>query len=286
MTRGRWILTIFVAGSLTTAGALTYKRWPQLLREDNKQKTTSSATPDGLLSIPPFSTKEPERYQATRVITSVEYKNGSGSAPVSVTNKILIARDGDKRREEFQTAVNETVVYLETPQGRFVLSPAKRLYADLDPGSGDLSAFNPLSDGATADQSSGPATPGTADFSPERLLNETRAPARYEKLGAETINDRAATKYRVTSGDETNGTAVGSVTLIWIDDTLGLPIRTETRSTTSNSSATLTVELRDLKQEVDPRMFELPKDYQKVDYRRLLAESSQVSAASGGKSKS
>ena len=281
MTRGRWILTIFLAGSLTAAGALTYKRWPQLLSKLNRQNPATSSGQYELSSIPPFATKEPERYQATRIITSVEYKNDSSSAPVPVTNKILIARDGDKRREEFQTAANETVVYLETPQGRFILSPAKKLYADLNPGSGDLDSVNPRSDGDAGDQSSDAAPPGAADFSPERLLNETRTLARYENLGRETINDRAATKYRVTSGDATNGTAVGSVTLIWIDDTLGLPIRTETSSTAGNRSATLTVELRDIKQEVDPRMFELPKDYVKVDYRRLFAERSPALGAPG-----
>ena len=281
MTRGRWILTIFLAGSLTAAGALTYKRWPHLLPRTNRQNPATSSGQYELSSIPPFSTKEPERYQATRIITSVEYKNDSGS-PVSVTNKILIARDGDKRREEFQTAVNETVVYLETPQGRFILSPAKKLYADLNPGSGDIDSGNPRSDGDAGDQSSGAGPAGTADFSPERLLNETRALARYEKLGADTVNDRAATKYRVTRGDASKGTAVGSVTLIWIDDRLGLPIRSETSSTAGNRSATLKVELRDLKQEVDPRIFELPKDYMKVDYRRLFTESAQASGASGG----
>ena len=264
MTRGRWILLIFLASSLTVAGVLTYKRWPQLFGAANNRKPTTSSNQVELSSIPPFSTKEPERYQATRVTTSVG--GDAGQTPPTVT-KVLIARDGDRRREEYQTATNETLVYLETPQGRFILSPARKLYSDLNLAPDELDSVN------------SPDTP--ADFSPERLLNETRTRARYEKLGAETINGRAATKYRVASldtagGDATDETSAVSLTLIWIDDALGLPIRSETSSTASDHTAKLTIELRDLKQTIDPGIFELPKDYLKVDHRRLFAEVPQV----------
>ena len=245
MTRGRWMLTICLAGSLTVAVALAYKRWPQLLRKANNQKpiaAANSANQDELSSIPPFATKEPERYQATRIVSSVEYPDDSGGTPVMVSNRTLIARDGDKRREEYETGANETVVLLETPAGRFILLPAKKQYSDLNSDAGDPFVFAAPGDAA-------------ADFSPDRLLNETRALARYEKLGAETINERATTKYRVTSGETTNGSGAGSVTLIWIDDALGLPIRSETSSTASNHPVKQTVELRDLKQTIDAGHF-------------------------------
>lgn len=257
MTRGRWILLILLAGSLTAAGALTYKNWPQLFRKASNQQPATSSSQDGGFSIPPFSTKEPDRYQATRIITSVEDKNGS---VVTVSKRILIARDGDRRREEYASGANETVVYLETPEGRFVLAPAKKLYADLNLAVADPGSFTAPND--------------AADFSPERLLNESPAVARYEKMGAETIEGRATTKYRVTAVDTASG--VESVTLIWIDDALGMPVRSETSSTASDHTVKVTVELRDLKQTIDPGIFELPKDYLKVEYRRLFAEMSQV----------
>ena len=57
--------------------------------------------------MPPFSTKEPERYQAARIVTTVEYRNGAAdSAPETVITKVLIARDGEKRREEYNSAGN------------------------------------------------------------------------------------------------------------------------------------------------------------------------------------
>jgi outer membrane lipoprotein-sorting protein len=110
-------------------------------------------------------------------------------------------------------------------------------------------------------------------------LNETRALARYEKLGAETLDGRRTTKYRVTTADPTNGPEDGNVTLIWIDESFGMPIRSETISADGDHLTKLTVELRDLKREVDPQLFDLPNDYKKADYRQLQATLKQARAA-------
>jgi hypothetical protein len=263
-TNGKWkiVLVVFLSSAAVAAGALTYKRWPQLFKKLTEEKTATSPNKTEVSSVPPFSTKEPERYQATRVITSAEYRNGSADAtPETVTTKMLIARDGEKRREEYIGA-EATTVFLDIPIGRFVLLPAKRMYADLNVASGDLDSPDQQSD-------------VYSEFSPERLLNETRALARYERLGAETLDGRSTTKYRVTTADSTNGTVDGSVTLIWIDESFGMPIRSETISASDHSSK-LTVELRDLKREVDPRLFDLPNDYKKADYRQFQAAIKQA----------
>jgi hypothetical protein len=257
------------------AGAIGAFRWARLRRiESQKPSTSAPANTTEFRSLPPFSTKEPERYQATRIISSVENKD----EPATMISKTLIARDGDKRREEYGPGTTGAVVYLEIPEGRFILSPAKKLYADLGDASGNLDAFKSESN---ADDSviGAPVSP---DFSPERLLNETPRLARYEKLGSETINERAVTRYRVTARDASNGSNAGGVTMIWIDDALGLPIRSETSSTTAEHPAKLTVELRDLKDTVDPRIFELPKDYEKVDYRRFFSEMPPTPGVPGG----
>ena len=259
MKRGRGILLIFLCGSLAAAGSLTYKRWSQLFRQASNQQPVTPPNPDELLSTPPFSTKEPDRYQATRIITTVEDKNGTA---VTLSNKIAIARDGDSRREEYSSAENGTVVYLATPAGRFVLAPEKKLYADLN---------------LAVDDSASLAAPNEAgDFSPERLLHEAPGVARYEKLGPETVNDRATTRYRVTS------TGVAGVTLIWIDDALGIPIRSEISSPGGDHQTKVIVELRDLKQTLDQGLFELPTDFRRVDYRQLVGEMSQTAGVPSG----
>ena len=268
MTNGKWKIAfiLLLASALTIAGALTYKRWPQLFKRRTAQKTANPSNQNEVSSVPPFSTKEPERYQATRIITTVEYRNGSAdSTPETVIAKMLVARDGEKRREEYNSA-EATTVFLEIPTGRFVLLPSKKLYSDFSLASSDLDSLDPQSD-------------VRSEFSPERLLNETRAPARYEKLGAETVDGRIITKYRVTTADPTNGPEDGSVTLIWIDESFGMPIRSETISAGGDHSTKLTVELRDLKREVDPRLFDLPNDYKKADYRQFQAAIKQARVA-------
>jgi len=248
-------------GLTIIAGAIGAFRWARLRKiASQKEAIPAPAKTTEFRSVPPFSTKEPERYQAMRIITSVEYKDASGSSPLTTIGKTLIARDGDKRREEYDSGSGKTLVYLEIPDGHFIISPAHKVYADLNAAGGENNT-GPL------------ALPGTPDFSPERLLNETPSVARYENLGGERINERNTTKYRVTARDTNNGAGYASVTLIWIDDALGLSVRSETSSTAGEHPATLTVELRDLKETVDPRIFELPKDYRKVDYRRFLTES-------------
>lgn len=246
-----------IAGAI---GAFRWARWYRI--ESQKKVIPAPATTTDFRSAPPFSTKEPDRYQATRIITSVEYPDAAAQSPLTTVNKTLIARDGDKRREEYESGSGKTLVYLETPAGRFILSPANKLYADIDA----AIAENKIDSGSVAAND-------TADFSPERLLNESPALSRYENLGSERMNERNATKYRVTTKDASAGGTAASVTLIWIDTALGLPIRSETSSTVKEHPETLTMELRDLKETVDPRIFELPNDYRKVDYQRFLSES-------------
>ena len=53
-------------------------------------------------------------------------------------------------------------------------------------------------------------------------------------------------------------------------------IRSETVSLSGEQSSKVITELRDIKQDVDPRLFELPKDYKKVGYQQLRAEIPQT----------
>lgn len=203
-------------------------------------------------ATPPFVTREPDRYQATRIITFTESAlSGTPSNPR--TDRVLIARDGEKRREEYSAGASEQIVYLEIPGGRFILLPASRLYADLSTAADETVPSDRLD--------------GSLSLSPDQLLNEANAPATYEKLGAEMIDGRMTTKYRSTVSDRTG---VKDETLIWIDEALGMPVRSETISSTSEGSSRLTMELKDIKLEVDERLFTWPPDYKKVEARLVF----------------
>ena len=220
-------------------------------------------------STPPFTTKEPERYQAVRVITT----SGAGSEATAETaqgSRTLIARDGNRRREDYEANAGEKISYLQLPGATYVLLPAKKLYAEL----------KPEAEGAGSKQASVPP-----DFSPDKLLNETRPESRYEKLGAESLNGRATVKYRVTvQGKVGAGRLVTTESIVWVDESLGMPVKTETTSTGGAASgARVTMELLDLKETVDAGLLELPQDYRKVEAREIFTEMNGAGASIKGR---
>jgi len=198
-------------------------------------------------ATPPFATREPERYQAVRTITSSE---GAG---VSRTSKTLIFRDGLKRREEYQNMAGGRIVYLELQTGRFVLLPAAKLFADVVGGS------------ALA----GNGQPSPDEVSTDFLLNQAPVETRYERLGTENVRDRAATKFRVLTRSM-NGAGSDTQTLIWIDETLGMPLRWETTASSDEHEKKTTMELSEIKLDIERSVFDIPADYRKVDIRSLL----------------
>lgn len=219
---------------------------------DSSGQTTAA---DVTSTTPPFATKEPERYQAT-VVTSGglgPQANVQGMSALTTT-EMLVARDGEKRRMDVELFRGMKVSYLQLPSGVYILLPAKKIYAEFKPGGETLLPKN-----------------SPSDFSPDKLLNQSAGSARYEELGKETINGRAATKYRITTTGQTGEAKTGTTeSLIWIDDSLGIPVKSETTASGGPyNGATYSMEWRDIKQEVDPSVFELPTDYQKVDYKEI-----------------
>ena len=186
-------------------------------------------------SVPPFSTKEPERYQARRVVTMGE----------AVVSESFMARDGERRREEYEQGEGVRVVNLDVPEGSFVLLPAKKLYADLRVATGSAEV--------------------PPDFSPEKLLNESRPETVYERLGEESLDGRQTVKYRVTVRDP-DRSPVESV--VWVDERLGMPVKSETTS----FGQRITIEMRDVKETVDAGLLELPADYKKVAPEEIFAQ--------------
>jgi hypothetical protein len=204
------------------------------------------------ITTPPFSTREPERYQCMQVITWTTGASNQQSGEKSV----FMARDGDKRREEYEILRGVKLTALWLPDGSYTLYPAKKIYAEMGGGGGEQAV-------------------GTRnvpqDFSADKLVNASRTGARYEKLGTEDLNGRTTTKYRVTSKGNQPGETVE--TLIWIDESLGMPIKSEsvTKSESAGESK-FTVEYRDIKLEVDASLFVLPKDYRKVTQGEIQKE--------------
>jgi len=194
-------------------------------------------------STPPFQTKEPERYRAVRTITTI---NPAGE---SVVTKTSVARDGESRRHQ-STDAAKTVVYLNVPQGKFVLLPDERVYADLT----DESRISADKDDEEL------------EVSPERLLHTEVGSTSYQKMGSESIFGRNANKYRIVVNSSAAGNVSQSETLMWIDEALQMPIRSETKSA---DGTRVTMEVTEIKLDVDGRLFAIPEDYQKIKFSEL-----------------
>ena len=198
-------------------------------------------------STPPFQTKEPERYRATRVVT-ITFPNGE-----VIVTKTSIARDGDLRRHEPESN-SKLVAYLDLPEGRLVLLPDEKVYADVT---------------AEIDV----ATTDPEEITPDRLLHTDTESTSYQKLGSEVIGGRNSTKYRVVVNNSAAGNVPRSETLIWIDEALQMPIRSETKSA---EGTLITTELTDISLDVDKRIFQVPDGYEKIAFtefrKRLMTQ--------------
>ena len=191
-------------------------------------------------STPPFKTKEPDRYRATR-ITSTQTSNGEAQI-----TKTLIARDGGLRRQESGTGAHQTI-YLDLPEGRFVLLVAEKVYADIT---------------TTPD-----ALPQQDDVTAEWMVSLDAGPTTYQKLGIEAVGGRNAQKYRIIVNTPTSSSVIVNETLLWIDEEWQMPIRSELKG---SDGVGITTELTDVALEVDNRVFQIPEDYQKVTFSELI----------------
>ncbi len=237
-------------------------RSPTLNSKDAKATETTTS------GVPPFATKEPERYRAMRVISFSE-TTANATTPVNETrsSNVLIARDGENRREEIEIKGSARLVFIESPAGRFVLLPAAKLYAGLDI--------------ASSEAAQAPGPDELSGASPDLLVNEAPAVATYQKLGSDLLEGRTTTKYRVTRGVRTSETTATDETFVWIDEALGMPVRSEAVHTDSIRSTRSTMELKDIQLDVDPGVFALPQDYKKVE-SAVIFELARKAAGSAG----
>jgi outer membrane lipoprotein-sorting protein len=238
-----FLLPLIVAPLLILSGC------SRLTTESN----SSPRNPEVLVSSrPPFNTKEPERYRAMRVTTSEEANSGSSPA-ITQTSVTVIVRSGPNRREEYKSNQTE-LVYLENQNGRFLLVPALKSFGELNTQNAITSAL-PLDDANGANVTQG-------------LLADASASAVYQPLGAEEFNGRRTIKYLVRQNLNAADTASRD-TFIWVDDELGIPIRSESTHNAAGKTFRYLTELREISTQVDEKAFVIPTGYQQVEFSHL-----------------
>ncbi len=226
-------IKIFVGFTLLFASSCSF--WRSAENQNANASYAPSATEESKSAVP-FSTKEPDVYQAEIVLTN--YLGNEKSE-----RKIFTARNGAKLRCDYENKIS----FLQPNENEnFLIHNGKKIYAESQTNSGALNE--------TVD--------AIKDFLTAEWLNEKRGAA-FENLGAEN----GLTKYLVRLENAPN---INSETLIFVDGNLKIPVRQEFYTINSEQKILVfSMELRNLKLEADDKLFELPKDFRKVSTKEF-----------------
>ena len=199
----------------------------------NGTPTPTPFAAEELKSDVPFSSKEPEIFQAEFVVNANETER-----------KTFIARNGANRRTDYNFGSENQLINLQTDKNYLIL-PKRKIYAE-----------NLLSESASAPDD------WTLFLTTEWLNAKTSA--RFEKQ--ETVEN--TTKYRVTlDGKE------ASEILIFFDETNKLPVRQEFYSVSGErKTLSYTFEIRNFKLQTEENLFVVPTNYKKVSVAELRKE--------------
>ncbi len=207
-------------------------------REKAESETPAPTPPVAkeLKSDAPFSTKEPENFQAELIVTA----NGA-------EDKTFAARSGGRRLSIYNFGKKNQFSIVQTADGKsFALIKDKKIYAENVGENVAAETENPFA------------------FLTDEWLSQ-KSDAKFERLGAE--ND--LTKYRAVLGE--NGK---SEALIWIDEKIGLPVKQEFYSVSGEQKTlNFTFEIKNFASPVNDNIFEISPDFRKVpieEFRRIL----------------
>lgn len=177
----------------------------------------------------PFSTKEPEVFQAEIVVST-------GGAE----KKFFTARNKGRHLTVFNRGEKDESAVLLTENGEtFIINREKKTFRKNQNGAGDSSSGDR----------------NLLDFLTTKWLVEKRD-ARFENLGAENN----LTKYRVRLGDSKD-----SEILVFVDENLKIPVKQEFYSMADGQKNLMySTEVKNFKLQAEEGLFELPKDYREI----------------------
>jgi len=221
---------------------------------------TSSANANANLSPEPASVsaaREPEKYRAVLVL-SAETEGGQKTIGIPSLSA-AVARSGADRRVSFKLPDGSDLIYLEQGDKHIVVMPGRKQYAELTPE-------------ATGVQLQKLMTPG-------QIVSFLKKLKGVERVGEETMNGRAADKYRyaTTTNTSTSAGEVKSEAFFYIDKDTGLPLRAQLSSEASGNvqgvkGAKIVAEMRDISTSVDDSLFQVPAGLNKVPAEQVRAQ--------------
>jgi hypothetical protein len=216
----------------------------------NANVMTEANTNSTGVSSAAFATKEPPQYSLTMVVS------GQGSTTEKQSSlspqTIEFARMDVDRRWAINVPSFGQIVYLEKPTMRYLILPSRNQYVELSPDALGFQLGNAMT--------------------PSAIIERLKPHAQTENLGAETVNGRAATKYRFV-GEKDTRTQAGTVqsdSFVYVDDLTGLPLRADLNfSSSAGATARGTIETNNINLNPDVKLFEVPTTYKKVTAEEL-----------------
>lgn len=225
-------------------------------RSDSNTNTTNvNSSPTVAMASPSaepasvVAAREPEKYRAVLVF-SAETEGGQKTVGIP-TLSAEVARNGADRRVSFKLPDGSDLIYLEQGDKHIVIAPGRKQYAE-------------LTQEATGFQLQKLMTPGQIVSYLEKLKG-------VERVGDDTMNGRAADKYRyaTTTNTSTSAGEVKSEAFFFVDKETGLPLRVQIDSEASGNvqgvkGVRIVAEMRDISTTVDDALFQVPAGFSKV----------------------
>lgn len=213
---------------------------------------------------PAINTREPDKYSATLVF-SIETEGGDKAIGIP-SLAVQVARNGDDRRVEFKLPDGSPLVYLDHNNRHYVIVPGRKQYAE-------------LTQEATGVQFHKLITPG-------QLVEDLKNIPGVERAGEELMNGRSAEKYRYSASTNTNTKAgeVKAEAFVYVDKETGLPLRAEMLAESSGDvkgvkAARVVAEMRNIKTDVAPTLFETPVGYEQVAPEKVRQQIDALTSA-------
>lgn len=218
------------------------------------------ASPTAVVAVSPvIETGEPNQYSATMQL-SARTTGRNMSLPTITAN---VAREGEKRRVAFNLPNNEQVVYLNLSGTRYLILPNRKQYAEVSP------------------EAVGFDMPRL--MMPDRIVDYLKGREGFERVGEEQFNGRAVVKYRAAGTARTNSPTgqINAESFTYVDKETGLPVRAEFESQAGGSvqgvdGLKTVVEIRDIKTETAPALFDLPTGYNKITEEQVRQQFNAV----------
>jgi hypothetical protein len=226
---------------------------------DNTNSTSESATAN-------INTREPDKYSAT-LSFSIETQGGEKAIGIPSLS-MQVARSGDDRRVEFKLPDGTPLIYLDHDNHNYVILPSRKQYAELTKEATGIQVHKLL-------------TPG-------QLVEDLKKIPGLERAGEGPMDGRTAEKYRYSASRETNTKAgeVKAEAFVYVDKETGLPLRAELLAESSGDvkgikAARVIAEMRDIKTDVDPTMFQTPAGYEQVAPEKVRQQIDALTSAVG-----